>query len=303
MGYNPSFIELRETGYAKLNSIPLSFVSIVVGSISIALACTWPKHPAKYLFIIFVSVGFILRPAMATTIELSYAYFSGSPSSFHWLWIYHFLIQGINWLSMLLFLAFSVSTRNMFRALERNNNPQNLKPLEKGPAWNTTADKMQLKAISSKRNLAYVIDCLPLMATVIGSFYLTWAIAENKISGELRVLASLAFTCFGIFAPIYLLFKDSIKGQSIGKKLLGCRVVLSATGKPIGPAESLIRNLPFILPLAPLIELIVSKVNPDGQRLGDMLAETTVVAGGPDRIDGLPVAQVIGTEKKHALDD
>ena len=96
----------------------------------------------------------------------------------------------------------------------------------------------------------------------------------------------------------YILIRDGLfQGQSVGKKLIGLRVVTE--GLPEGaPAyrESIIRNVPlavayilFLIPyagwvLGPLalgMECLVSVGDDQGMRIGDMLARTCVVQ--PDR--------------------
>lgn len=92
----------------------------------------------------------------------------------------------------------------------------------------------------------------------------------------------------------YILIRDGLfQGQSVGKKLIGLRVVTE--GLPGGaPAyrESIIRNAPlavayilFLIPyagwvLGPLavgFECLVSVGDDQGMRIGDMLARTCVV--------------------------
>ena len=51
----------------------------------------------------------------------------------------------------------------------------------------------------------------------------------------------------------YLLFRDAIKGQSIGKFLLGLVVISLESGRPCSPAGSVGRNLLFLLPGANVV--------------------------------------------------
>jgi uncharacterized RDD family membrane protein YckC len=111
---------------------------------------------------------------------------------------------------------------------------------------------------------------------------------------------------FGIpLGVIYLSFADSLyNGQSIGKKIMGFSVLSLEDGKPCRPKQSFIRNLPFIIPMLfaiipfwgiiisvilfiPLILLelfLLSKLD-SAHRLGDVLADTTVIANDQDRAD------------------
>lgn len=108
-----------------------------------------------------------------------------------------------------------------------------------------------------------------------------------------------------ILSVIYLCVCDSIQnGQSLGKRIIGLAVISLEDGRPCSVKQSLIRNLPFILPMFLLIIPIVgwvmfvllilpivileiyllSKLD-SGHRLGDVMADTSVMApNGPDRI-------------------
>ena len=81
----------------------------------------------------------------------------------------------------------------------------------------------------------------------------------------------------------YLLFRDAIRGQSVGKFLLGLVVVSLETGRPSSLAGSVRRNLLLLLPganvVAIFLEVRTVARDPQGQRLGDRLAQTQVVEG------------------------
>ena len=86
------------------------------------------------------------------------------------------------------------------------------------------------------------------------------------------------------------------EGQSLGKKMLRLSVVSLENSGPCGPRQSLIRNLPLLVPLAlalipiwglflalllglPLLALeiyLIFKLD-SGHRLGDVMADTSVV--------------------------
>ena len=83
----------------------------------------------------------------------------------------------------------------------------------------------------------------------------------------------------------YLLLRDSLPfldGQSIGKKAINLRAV-TEDGKSLSGNwnAGLIRNIPMVIPIFPLVELIVLLVNKDKpgglRRLGDQWAKTKVV--------------------------
>jgi uncharacterized RDD family membrane protein YckC len=81
----------------------------------------------------------------------------------------------------------------------------------------------------------------------------------------------------------YLLFRDAIKGQSIGKFLVGLVVISLETGRPSSLAGSVRRNALLVLPGANIVAIFLEAGtvvrDPQGQRLGDRLAQTQVVEG------------------------
>lgn len=79
----------------------------------------------------------------------------------------------------------------------------------------------------------------------------------------------------------YMLTRDALPfldGQSIGKKLIGLRVVdesgAALTGN-YGPC--VIRNAVLFIPFFPLVELVVMLTNDETRRLGDQWGKTRVV--------------------------
>jgi uncharacterized RDD family membrane protein YckC len=93
---------------------------------------------------------------------------------------------------------------------------------------------------------------------------------------------SMLFIAVGAF---YLLFRDAlfIPGQSIGKFLFGVRVISLANGCPCSRLHSVQRNFILLVPglniVAVALESVAIARDPQGQRLGDTLANTQVVEG------------------------
>jgi uncharacterized RDD family membrane protein YckC len=108
-----------------------------------------------------------------------------------------------------------------------------------------------------------------------------------------------------ILGVIYLCISDSLyDGQSIGKRFMGFGVVSLIDGTPCSTWQSFIRNLPFTVPLFffifPFWGWIFSAVfalplafmevyflfkQKSMHRLGDMMADTTVIANDGTRLD------------------
>ena len=93
---------------------------------------------------------------------------------------------------------------------------------------------------------------------------------------------SILFIALG---ALYLLLRDAlfIPGQSIGKLLFGLRVISLDDGRPCGRWHSAQRNFILLVPglnvVAAVLETVATVRDPQGQRLGDMLANTQVVEG------------------------
>lgn len=86
-----------------------------------------------------------------------------------------------------------------------------------------------------------------------------------------------------VLAAAYLLLRDALAGQSMGKLLLGLVVVELETGRPASLHGSVKRNALLLLPGANVAAIFLETrtilTDPQGQRLGDRLAQTQVVEG------------------------
>lgn len=130
---------------------------------------------------------------------------------------------------------------------------------------------------------------------------------RGKASILLRVIAKLvdliviaivikAIPQVGYFASlVYLLISDGLfDGRSLGKKIIRLKVISLPTGTPGTFRDSMLRNITLVLSLLlykiPLLgwifvivvltlEFLLMLGNPDGMRLGDDLANTTVIEG------------------------
>lgn len=108
------------------------------------------------------------------------------------------------------------------------------------------------------------------------------------IDGLLVVTSCLLYWNMGYVSYLaaggaYLLLRDAIRGQSVGKFLLGLVVISLETGRPSSLAGSVRRNLLLLLPGANIVAIFLEAGtlvrDPQGQRLGDRLAQTQVVEG------------------------
>jgi uncharacterized RDD family membrane protein YckC len=115
-----------------------------------------------------------------------------------------------------------------------------------------------------KRLLAAFLDGMPAIAA--------WFVYRS--TGSLLVVAG---------AVVYLVLRDGIGGQSLGKLLVGLVVVNLRTGRLCTWRDSALRNVFVLIPganvAAIFLECVTIVRDPQGQRLGDRLAQTQVVEG------------------------
>ena len=121
------------------------------------------------------------------------------------------------------------------------------------------------------RVAAFLVDAvtmaviLILPATII-SYTLAW------VGGAMQAIAIVWVTALALLM-IGLLFRDGYRGRSIGKQMLGLRL-LTPRGEGCGYGRSVVRNLPLIIPVWNLLE--AGLVIAGRPRTGDRIARTMV---------------------------
>ena len=123
------------------------------------------------------------------------------------------------------------------------------------------------------RACSYSIDLLLQLV-----FIITVAIAINSLIAVVGTWLWMLIL-FGVSWFYHVIFEVFFKGQSLGKKILGLRVVRS-DGSPINPGASFLRNLlrfadTFLFLY--IIALICMSASNGFRRLGDWTADTLVV--------------------------
>jgi uncharacterized RDD family membrane protein YckC len=116
------------------------------------------------------------------------------------------------------------------------------------------------------RFLAKLVDYVGGIAALTAVAYLSFLYLPRPISDAIGDASIVALF-------VYLLFKDGFGGQSIGKRLLGIRVVQGSTGEPCTLPRSFIRN---ILGAFGVVDAAFA-LGIKRQRLGDLAAGTSVV--------------------------
>lgn len=143
--------------------------------------------------------------------------------------------------------------------------------------------------------LAFSLGYFPALNRLTVAFVSPYARADVRKRLYAAAIDSLVVASGGLFAQIlespwwlafgalYLLLRDSMQGQSLGKLVVGLVVINLETGRPATLRSSVRRNLLFLLPganvAAAFLETITLVRDVQGQRLGDRLAHTQVVDG------------------------
>ena len=120
------------------------------------------------------------------------------------------------------------------------------------------------------RIAAFLVDALSISILLIlpasaVSYAMTWTTSPKGI--QLVWWAALAILM------ICMLLRDGFRRRSVGKQLLGLRL-LTPRGEGCGYARSILRNLPLIVPGWNLLEVLLVLLGK--ARTGDRLAKTTV---------------------------
>ena len=129
-----------------------------------------------------------------------------------------------------------------------------------------------------KRGIAWILDILFLSIFFFPATYLysgKWMMGPEEHLWGISDPICLVFL-FIIFA--YLILMEAYTGLTIGKLILGLRVVDGSGGK-IGLYKSVIRNLLRLvdgLPAFNILGIVLIATSPSEQRFGDRIAKTYV---------------------------
>ncbi|MGA8808913.1 MAG: RDD family protein [Thermoanaerobaculia bacterium] len=121
------------------------------------------------------------------------------------------------------------------------------------------------------RIAAFLVDALSIsLLLVLPAALLSYTLAW--IGGEIRVIQNVWYAALSIVI-VAMLFRDGWRGRSLGKQILGLRVI-TRNDKPCGYLRSLARNVSLIVPVVNLAEVVL--VVAGKSRIGDRIAKTNV---------------------------
>lgn len=127
-----------------------------------------------------------------------------------------------------------------------------------------------------KRTLATILDYGLYIAFF---FWMVMTFGEQNEDGSYS-LNGLKGIWVELVWVIYFPVMESITGQTLGKKILGLRVV-TKTGNAISFWQAIKRRIADFLDFGPfgLVAYLTIKNTPDHQRVGDLWAKTIVIGG------------------------
>ena len=118
---------------------------------------------------------------------------------------------------------------------------------------------------------AFLVDALMMaLVLILPTSAVSYAMAW--IGGSVKAIQIAWLVALGIFLA-GMLARDGYRGRSIGKNLLGLRLVTRGGGT-CGYGRSIVRNLPLVIPVWNLLELVL--VLAGKARTGDRIAGTIV---------------------------
>lgn len=127
--------------------------------------------------------------------------------------------------------------------------------------------------------LDHIVLTFTLIPLMIGYLVLLQLLFNTSYPNSILINDKLSYTVLLLPFLIYFL-KDSYRGKSVGKRVIGLQVVNLKTGLPASALQCFIRNL--LIPIWP-IEVIISIFSPS-RRLGDVLANTKVILSEKEEI-------------------
>lgn len=121
------------------------------------------------------------------------------------------------------------------------------------------------------RIAAFLVDALTLsVLLILPASLVSYSLAY--VGGAIKAIQIVWFVAL-LIVMIGMLVRDGYRGRSLGKRILGLRLV-TPRGDGCGYGRSIVRNTPLLVPGWNLIELVM--VVAGKARTGDRIARTSV---------------------------
>ena len=123
-----------------------------------------------------------------------------------------------------------------------------------------------------RRAGAKILDIAIVVAPILALLALAWRSASSEVFGAALILSALGgAVVFGIYSAI----GECYAGQTVGKYLMGIRVVRES-GARISAGQAIVRQLPMFLQIY-WIDVLFALATDKAQRAFEMLSKTRVV--------------------------
>jgi uncharacterized RDD family membrane protein YckC len=123
-----------------------------------------------------------------------------------------------------------------------------------------------------RRAVAKILDILIVVTPILALLGLVWRSGSSELLGVSMILAAMGG---GIIFGIYSAIAECLTGQTVGKHLLGIRVVRES-GARISAGQAIVRQLPMFLQIY-WIDVLFALATDKAQRAFEMLSKTRVV--------------------------
>lgn len=133
--------------------------------------------------------------------------------------------------------------------------------------------------VTGRRVLAIIVDglLLSVLFWVMSVLFGSSSAEGGQVSAS---MTGLPFVLYLLIVFAYFALMEGYRGQTVGKMLLGIKVIREDSGEVPGLKVAAIRTilrLIDMLPFAYLVGFITVLISTKNQRLGDMAANTLVV--------------------------
>jgi uncharacterized RDD family membrane protein YckC len=127
--------------------------------------------------------------------------------------------------------------------------------------------------VVGKRVVAFLVDAVAVAVAIL--------VVSGIVGLVSDLLGALVSLVLALAAIVYFVYMEGTYGQTLGKRLVGI-VVVKEDGSPLDMRSAAIRNVARIVDAFPTLYLVgfaaMYLVGEDRQRVGDLVADTVVVA-------------------------
>lgn len=163
--------------------------------------------------------------------------------------------------------------------------PQVFAPVSPEPPYNGQQQQQrppqEILAPFGSRVAAAILDLLAWLVPTMAGAWADWSLASR--SGEL--IASMAYLVAFVVVILNYVVRQGRTGQTVGKSMLGLKLVQNASGKPPGLGKSVLRVCLFLgffqfcCGIVGVIDLLRPAWDGNNERITDKILKLSVIRG------------------------